>query len=56
MFDIILSAANKLCPTVKMKINNHSEWFSHELLEEIHYKSELSRKYDGYLVWRNIRI
>ena len=46
MYDIILTASDTLCPLVKMKINNNNpEWFSQEILEEIHYKSELFREY-----------
>ena len=42
MFNIILKASNVLCPFIKMKINsNNPEWFSQEILEEIHYKSDL---------------
>ena len=45
-YEVILRAANKLCPMVKMKINNNNlDWFSHDLLQEIHYKEELFRIY-----------
>ena len=63
IYDIILDAANTTCPFVNMKIaNNNPEWFSHELLEEIHLKDELFREYsrlttdlawDSYKIQRN---
>ena len=42
MFQIILDAADTICPMVNMKIvNGNPEWFSHEILEEIFFKDEL---------------
>ena len=47
MYDIILDASNITCPFVNMKIaDDNPEWFSHELLEEIHLKDELFRDFN----------
>ena len=46
MFNIILTAADRMCPFVKMKINNNNpEWFTQEILEEIYLKKELFQKF-----------
>ena len=47
VYDIILDAANITCPFVNMKIaDENPEWFSQELLEEIHLKDEYFRTYN----------
>ena len=47
MFDIILTAADEICPMVNMKIRNgNPEWFSKEKLEEIYLKDELFRQFN----------
>ena len=60
IYEIILSAADKICPFVKMKINNNNpEWFSQEILEEIHYKNELFKTYktsktnEDWIIFKN---
>ena len=63
MYDSILDASNIVCPFVNMKIvDGNPDWFTHEILEEIHLKDELFREYndtkigdtwDQYIVQRN---
>ena len=46
MFQIIVDAAESLCPMVNMKIvNGNPVWFSQEILEEIYLKDELFRQF-----------
>ena len=59
MFSIILDAADQTAPMVDMKIiNGNPEWFSHEILEEIHHKDELFmqfRQTKEILDWQNCK-
>ena len=46
MYGIIIDAADIICPSVNMKIlDGNPNWFSQEILEEIHLKDELFREY-----------
>ena len=60
MWNIILDAANNICPMVDMKISNgNPSWFCNEILEEIHLKDELHnlfKRSKDSVDWQNFKI